>query len=142
VELRQDFLKGWPVLVVDDDLDHVGVVARILQYHGATIFIASNGYEALQILQRVHPRFILSDLEMPELDGWGLIRFLRQDPKRREIPVIAITGHNGRDERERVLQAGFYQYLLKPFTGVSFMRDLMTVLITIPELARDLVDEV
>lgn len=142
VELRQDFLKGWTILVVDDNPDHLRVVERILEYHGANPVIASNGREALHVLQRVRPRFILSDLEMPEMDGWGLIRLLRQDPKRREIPVIAITGHNGRGDRDRVLQAGFRHYLLKPFTGVTFMRDLMTVLITIPELAADLVDEV
>lgn len=133
-EIRRDMLKGWVVLVVDDEPDSLDVAARILKHYGATVLTATNGREGLNVIHTHRPRFIISDLSMPELDGWGLLFELKQDRVTMDIPVIALTAHAMAGDRERAIMAGFHNYLTKPLTPATFMRDLLNLLEDIPQL--------
>ncbi len=137
-EIRRDLLKGWAVLVVDDELDSQEVASRILRHYGAYVHTAFNGKFGLELAARARPRFIISDLSMPVMDGWEMLKELKLNPATREIPVIALTAHAMVGDRERALSAGFHNYLTKPLTVKNFMSDLLQLLVDIPSFATEL----
>lgn len=137
-KIARDILKGWNVLVVDDELDSQEVAKRLLKRYGATVYTADNGLEALDVLKTIHPIFILSDISMPELDGWGLIYELQQDRATAEIPIFALTAHAMRGDRERAMAVGFFNYLTKPLTPATFMENLLNIMRTVPQLEEKL----
>lgn len=136
--IRRDILQNWRVLVVDDEPDSLDVAQRILCHYGAEVFTAVNGIEALAQVRYLHPNFIISDLSMPGLDGWGLLFELKQDRATMDIPVIALTAHAMNGDRNRGIAAGFHNYMTKPLTPSTFMSDLLILLLAIPEFELQL----
>lgn len=135
IEIRRDLLKGWNILVVEDEPDSLEVAERILRFYGATVYTAANGREGLEAARKVHPKFIISDLSMPVMDGWEMLFELKQDRSTTDIPVIALTAHAMKGDRERAIVAGFHNYLTKPLTPATFMRDLLILLDNIPDIS-------
>ena len=133
-----NLLHSWDVVVVEDEPDSLMIAEYILDFHGATVHTAKNGKEGLALIRRVQPKFVISDLSMPEMDGWELISELQLDPGLREIPVIALTAHAMRGDRERAIAAGFYNYLNKPLTADTFIQELVHLLVEIPEFRVEL----
>lgn len=118
-------ISTWRILVVDDEPDSLEVVTRVLSFYGATVYTAANGVEALSIVDKVLPTFILMDLSMPKMDGWETLYHLQKDRRTADIPVIALTAHAMQGDRERVLHAGFHSYLTKPLSPATFAGDLL-----------------
>lgn len=138
MQIPENLLEGWNIVVVDDEEDSLEVAQIILDEYGATVYTATDGQEALETIRRIKPRFVISDLSMPTLDGWGFINTMKADRGLAEIPVIALTAHAMVGDRERAVAAGFHNYLTKPLTVDTFMADLLKLLIDIPELAENL----
>ncbi|MCS6870540.1 MAG: response regulator [Anaerolineae bacterium] len=114
-------ITTWRVLIVDDETTNRDVFAETLLYFGAQVVKASNGVEALAHIRQQAPTIILTDLAMPKMDGWELLRTLRADPQTRHIPILAITAaYTLPGDRERVLEAGFDGYLAKPVEVSAF----------------------
>jgi two-component system cell cycle response regulator DivK len=134
-EVSRDILRGWNIVVVDDDPDSLDVASMILEFYGANVHSASDGKEGLALIRSIRPRFIISDLSMPMMDGWGLIDELKRDPLLAEIPVVALTAHAMMGHREKAIAKGFHNYLTKPLTPETFIHDLLSLLIDIPVLA-------
>lgn len=138
LDIPRDLLAGWDVVVIDDEEDSLMVAEIILTEYGATLHTASNGEQGLAVVRRVRPRFVISDVSMPVMDGWGFIHALRNDPDLRDIPAIALTAHAMLGDRERAIEAGFHNYLSKPLTPDTFIIDLLNLLMDIPSLAESL----
>jgi CheY-like chemotaxis protein len=117
-------IASWTVLIVDDEPDNIGVAQKILSFYGAQVHIASNGLEGLRILEAIRPTFVLMDLAMPNMDGWGMLREMRANPRTTQIPVIAVTALTMQGDRERVMEAGFDEYIAKPFRLDSFINQI------------------
>jgi CheY-like chemotaxis protein len=114
-------IATWHVLIVDDEIANREVFAETLQYFGAHVMSAANGIEALDLIRQQLPTIILTDLAMPKMDGWEMLRILRADPDLRHIPVLVITAaYTLPGDRERVLAAGFDGYLMKPVEIATF----------------------
>ena len=128
-------LKDWLVLVVDDDTMSLMVAMMILKHHGANVHTATNGQEGLEMARQLRPRLIISDLSMPVMDGWAMIDELKREPSTQTIPAIALTAHAMIGDREKAIAAGFHNYLSKPLTPATFMKDLMRLLNDIPGMA-------
>ena len=137
-EIPYDLLAGWDIVVIDDEEDSLMVAQVILTSYGANLSTATNGEEGIQVIREVRPRFVISDLSMPVLDGWGVIQAMKKDPHLADIPVIALTAHAMVGDRERAIAAGFHNYLTKPLTVETFMQDLVNLIVNIPVLAEDL----
>ncbi|MCI0713772.1 MAG: response regulator [Chloroflexi bacterium] len=135
-KIRKNILEGWKVVVVDDEADSLEVATRILRFYGANVSTASNGREGVEIITRTRPRFVITDLSMPELDGWGLLYELRQDTRTIDIPVFALTAHAMIGDRERAMAAGFHNYLTKPLSPATFMEELLAIMETVPALEQ------
>ncbi|MFN8373569.1 MAG: response regulator [Anaerolineae bacterium] len=133
-----DLLSGWDVVVVDDEGDSLEVARYILDFYGANVSVGNNGQEALEIIRSVRPKFVISDLSMPDMDGWELLNRLKDDISTRDIPVIALTAHAMTGDRERAISAGFHNYLTKPLTASTFIEQLLRLLLDIPVLSEQL----
>lgn len=116
--------KDWTVLIVDDEVDNLGVARKVLSFNGANVYEARNGLEGLEVLETVTPTFILLDLSMPEMDGWEMFKIVRSRDELAIVPVIALTAHAMSGDKERVLEAGFDGYIAKPFRIQSFLEDI------------------
>ena len=134
--MSESLLKGWDVLVVDDEADSLELAQELLEMCGATIQTASNGREGLEKATQRRPRFILSDLSMPEMSGWQLLRALKNDPRTKDIPVIALTAHAMQGDRELGFAAGFHNYLTKPLMPETFINNVLTLLMDVPSIAK------
>jgi CheY-like chemotaxis protein len=102
------------VLVVEDNLVNQKVVLAVLGKRGFELDVANDGREALRKLEASDFDVVLMDVQMPVLDGLETTRIIRQDPRWRELPIIAMTAHAMNGDRERCLQAGMSAYISKP----------------------------
>lgn len=101
-------------LIVDDSEDTIAMLNELLKVSGANVRTATNGADALRIAEENEFDVILSDISMPEMDGFEFLQRLRQINGREHVPVIAITGFGRSGDIERVRAAGFYSHLTKP----------------------------
>jgi PAS domain S-box-containing protein len=122
-------LAGFTLLVVDDEPDGAALLARILTDRGAEVVIASNGDEALACAARQRFDAILSDVGMPGIDGYELIRRLRRgDGLNRRIPAIAVTAYARSEDRQHALLAGFQMHISKPVEGAELVAGVASLL--------------
>ena len=104
------------VLVVDDSLTVRRVTQRLLVREGYRVVLAKDGMEALERLAEERPQVVLSDIEMPRMDGFDLARNIRNDERLRELPIIMITSRIAEKHREHAMQLGVNHYLGKPYS--------------------------
>ncbi len=104
------------VLVVDDSLTVRRVTERLLQREGYRVMLAKDGLDALERLAHDKPAIVLSDIEMPRMDGFDLVRNLRADPRLRDLPVIMITSRIAQKHRDYAAELGVEHYLGKPYS--------------------------
>jgi len=103
-------------LVLDDSEDSIMMMTELLKLAGAHVVTATNGVDALQIASEHEFDVILSDISMPEMDGFEFLRRLRKLDGRQDVPVVAITGFGRSDDIERARAAGFYSHITKPLS--------------------------
>ncbi|WOD38970.1 response regulator [Nodosilinea sp. E11] len=103
------------VLVVDDDDDSLTLMAYILEQLSCQAYFVADGLAALVAAKQYRPQLILSDIHLPEIDGYSLLQQLRADGDTQNIPVIAVTALASHTDRQKILTAGFDDYLSKPF---------------------------
>jgi chemosensory pili system protein ChpA (sensor histidine kinase/response regulator) len=116
-ELRASAPNAVPlVLVVDDSITVRRVTQRLLQREGYRVTLAADGLQALERLQQERPAVVLSDIEMPRMDGFDLVRNLRNDPRLADLPVIMITSRIAEKHREHARELGVDHYLGKPYS--------------------------
>jgi PAS domain S-box-containing protein len=109
-------LAGIHILVVDDETDGRELLRRVLEDHRATVTALSSAEEALGELKRARPNLIISDIGMPLIDGYQLMRTLRAgEAKGERIPALALTAFARSEDRKRALLAGYQAHLAKPF---------------------------
>ena len=103
------------ILAVDDDEDNLLLLAYTLEPIGCTLMTAINGMMALSLARTYLPDLILLDILMPHMDGTEVVSHLRKDSKTQTIPVIAVTAMAVPHQRERLLLAGFNDFISKPY---------------------------
>ena len=109
-------LTGVHILVVDDEADARQLIQRILEDRGAAVATAGSGEEALRLLQTSQPDLLISDIGMPGVDGYQLIRQIRANEKKgHRIPAVALTAFARTEDRKNALLAGFQSHVAKPF---------------------------
>lgn len=128
---RQPWLNGLRVLVVDDEPDSRELVAAVLTGRGAEVVSFGSAIQALEEMERQPFDVLVSDIGMPEMDGYALISKVRQLPAERggRIPAAALTAYAGVEDRRRVLEAGYQMHIPKPVEPV----ELTTVVASLAE---------
>jgi len=110
------------VLVVEDYQDAREMYAAYLQFSGFDVAEATNGIEAIEKAQSLMPDIVLMDLALPRMDGWEATRRLKNDDRTKNIPVVALTGHDDRETADRCRAAGCAEVLLKRDGPVKAVR--------------------
>ena len=102
------------ILVADDNLTSRELMREVLEPSGHRVVEATNGREALDLIHREPPDGVFLDLQMPVLDGFGVVRQLRSDERLRRLPAVAVTAGAMLGDRELAIAAGFDSYITKP----------------------------
>ncbi|MGB3067606.1 MAG: Hpt domain-containing protein [Ottowia sp.] len=110
------------VLVVDDSITVRRVTQRLLQREGYRVALAADGMQGLERLQTERPAVVLSDIEMPRMDGFDFVRNIRGDRNLRGLPVIMITSRIAEKHREHARELGVNHYLGKPYSEEELLR--------------------
>jgi len=110
------------VLIIEDNEANLELAEYLLKASGYATLTARDGEEGIRGARKEHPDLIICDLQMPIMDGYGVVRELKKDPLLRPIPVIAVTALSMPGDRNNVLAAGFDGYLSKPIEPETFVR--------------------
>jgi len=102
------------VLIVDDFEDNRQMYVEFLTYSGYQVLEATDGAEAVAKAQELAPDLVVMDLSLPVMDGWEATRRLKNDPKTRHIPILALTGHSFDGHSRGARDAGCDGFLAKP----------------------------
>jgi CheY-like chemotaxis protein len=104
------------VLIADDNPAGLELVRESLRNYTSSIIEASNGREALEKIRSSRPDLVLLDIQMPEMDGYQVVREVRRDPSLHGLRVVALTAFAMQGDRDKAIEAGFDDYITKPVT--------------------------
>lgn len=116
------------ILLVEDNAANLELARYLLEMGGHTILSAEDGEGGLWVAQRECPDLIVTDLEMPVMDGYELLRHVRRDLTLHKTPVVALTAFSMAGDRQKVMLAGFDGYLSKPIAPETFVADIESYL--------------
>jgi CheY-like chemotaxis protein len=116
------------ILIAEDNPVNRELLRELLEVRGHTVAEACDGEEALRIIEQTQPDLVLLDIGMPLLDGFGVIRKIRENPRFASMPVVAVTAYAMRGDREKILSSNFDGYLSKPVDARSLDQELDRVL--------------
>ena len=114
------------ILVVDDSPTVVKFLSFSLKEKGYDVLTARDGMDALEKMSNLEKNvdLIITDLNMPNLDGYGLIEAVRESPDHQETPIIILSSEQGDEDRERGMTVGASSYLVKPFKSVLLLTEV------------------
>ena len=103
------------LLLIDDDPNLILLVKDYLEFRGYQVMTAENGREALDLLEQDIPDMIICDVMMPEMDGYALVKHIREEPRTNRIPVLFLSAKGQSQDRVKGLNEGADVYMVKPF---------------------------
>ena len=103
-----------PILIIDDNALNLELITYLLTMHQYDVHTAASSNEAIKTLKTFQPLIILTDLQLPDIDGIELIQKLKADEKYKHIPIIAITARAMKGDKEKALAVGCDEYITKP----------------------------
>jgi two-component system, cell cycle response regulator DivK len=109
------------VMIVEDNELNMKLFNDLLQAHGITTIQTRNGLDAINLAREHMPDLILMDIQLPEVSGLEVTKWLKDDDKVKHIPVIAITAFAMKGDEERILEGGCEAYLSKPISVQKFL---------------------
>jgi CheY-like chemotaxis protein len=108
------------ILVVEDNERNLKLLRDVLEYAGYDVRVARTGEDGVTLAVKEPPDLVLMDLQLPGIDGMEALRQLRASPRTADVPVVAVTAQAMKEDRERVLGAGFDGYVEKPISVRAF----------------------
>jgi len=112
------------ILVADDNTASRELVREVLEMSGYDVVEAADGLEAVAKARETTPDLLLVDIQMPHLDGYGVLRELRADPRLAALHVVALTAFAMQGDRERAMDAGFDGYISKPVNLAALREEI------------------
>jgi two-component system cell cycle response regulator DivK len=109
------------VLIVEDNELNMKLFRDLLEGHGYRTASTSNGFEALDLVRKLRPDLILMDIQLPQVSGLEVTRWIKDDPELRAIPVVAVTAFAMKGDEERIREGGCEAYLSKPISVGKFI---------------------
>jgi two-component system cell cycle response regulator DivK len=115
---------GKRVLVVEDDAQNSYLIGFILEKGGYTVVAASDGEQALEILETEQPDLILMDMLLPKMNGYEATKRIKAREGSKDIPVVALTAYSMKGDREKILESGCDGYISKPIDPETFVAEM------------------
>lgn len=122
-------MGGELIMVVDDNPVNLKLVRVLLAKKGYEVYTAMDADEAMAVLESVHPRLILMDIQLPGMDGLTLTRHLKADPATRDIVIVALTAYAMKGDEQKAREAGCDGYISKPIETAIFVDTLKQYLL-------------
>ncbi|MGL4975455.1 MAG: response regulator [Bosea sp. (in: a-proteobacteria)] len=116
------------VLIVEDNDLNMKLFNDLLEAHGYATLKTADGIEALELARAHHPNLILMDIQLPEVSGLEVTKWIKEDDKLRDIPVIAVTAFAMKGDEERIRAGGCEAYLSKPISVSKFLETVRAFL--------------
>ncbi|HLY18666.1 MAG TPA: response regulator [Bryobacteraceae bacterium] len=113
------------ILVADDNPASRELIREVLEMSGYDVIDAADGQEAVGRAREFKPDLLLVDIQMPRLDGYGVLRELRADPALNGLHIVALTAFAMQGDRERAMDAGFDGYITKPVEIAALRREIL-----------------
>ncbi|HLW27385.1 MAG TPA: response regulator [Kiloniellales bacterium] len=117
------------VLVVEDNELNMKLFHDLLQAHGYSVLQTRDGMDALRLARQHRPDLILMDIQLPEVSGLEVTKWLKEDDDLRAIPVVAVTAFAMKGDEEKIREGGCEAYIAKPISVTSFMKTIREFLI-------------
>jgi CheY-like chemotaxis protein len=121
-------LKDVRILLVDDDPDNLDLLRFLLQMDGAAVTAMTSPLDALKLVSTQSLDLIISDIGMPEINGYEFIRRIRALPQGQQIPALALTAFARQEDQEEAIAAGFQAYIAKPVDPLQLLAALPKLL--------------
>jgi two-component system cell cycle response regulator DivK len=121
------------ILIAEDYSANRELIREMLEAGGYRVIQASDGQEAFEKIRNARPDLVLADIQMPVLDGYGLVHKIRDDSSLCNLQVVALTAYAMDGDREKVLAAGFDGYITKPLDMKTLYREVSKYLAVSPE---------
>jgi two-component system cell cycle response regulator DivK len=102
------------ILYIEDNTDNMTLVKRVLEVEGYEVIGAANGTEGLAKARQIEPDLVITDINLPDIDGYAITESLKKDTKTAHIPIIAMTANVMKKDREQIHQVGCDGYIAKP----------------------------
>lgn len=112
------------ILIVEDNDLNLKLFHDLLEAHGYATFQTSDGREVLALARRCRPDLILMDIQLPEVSGLEVTRWLKEDPELNRIPIIAVTAFAMKGDEEKIREGGCEAYIAKPISVASFLKTI------------------
>jgi two-component system cell cycle response regulator DivK len=109
------------VLIVEDNELNMKLFRDLLEAHGYETSGTSSGHEALNLVRKMRPDLVLMDIQLPQVSGLEVTRWIKDDPELRSIPVVAVTAFAMKGDEERIREGGCEAYLSKPISVGKFI---------------------
>lgn len=122
---------AYNILIVDDSTPMRAVIKKIVKASGVNVgqfFEAANGIEALEILNQEWLDLVLTDYNMPDMNGLELVEEMKKDEELKSVPVVMITTEGSRERVEEFMEKGVLDYIKKPFTPEQIKQKLMQII--------------
>ena len=125
---REDSKMKKTVLIVEDNELNMKLFNDLLEAHGYATLKTASGIDAIELARAHKPDLILMDIQLPEVSGLEVTKWLKDDSELRSIPVVAITAFAMKGDEERIRQGGCEAYLSKPISVTKFLETVRTYL--------------
>ena len=112
---------GKTVLIVEDNELNMKLFRDLLEAHGYRTSGTSNGFEALELVRKLRPDLILMDIQLPEISGLEVTKWIKEDDELKSIPIIAVTAFAMKGDEERIREGGCEAYISKPISVSHFL---------------------
>jgi CheY-like chemotaxis protein len=116
------------ILLVEDNTESRYLFSFILKRAGCEVVQATNGKEALKLVEGLNPDLIIMDIQMPEMDGYETVTIMRTRPELGKVPIVGLSAFAMASDREKAFQIGFTGYIEKPIELDTFVREISTYL--------------
>ncbi|MCX7856997.1 MAG: response regulator [Deltaproteobacteria bacterium] len=116
------------LLLIEDNEYNLYMMSFLLEKNGFDVKVAKNGKDGIMLALSEKPEVILLDIQLPEMDGYQVLKELKNHDELKNIPVIAVTSYAMPGDREKILQAGANGYIEKPINPDTFISDILKCL--------------
>ena len=112
------------ILIVEDNELNMKLFNDLLEAHGYATLKTRDGIDALKVAREHHPDLIIMDIQLPEVSGLDVTKWLKEDEKLRDIPVIAVTAFAMKGDEEKIREGGCQDYIAKPISVTKFLETI------------------
>jgi len=128
------------ILVIEDNSDNLTVMEYLLSKNGYSVFTAVDGEKGVALAKKEMPDLIICDIQMPILNGFEVVKIVKNDTKLQRIPIVAVTAYAMVGDREKILSAGFNHYMGKPINPEEFLVEIESILPAELRLTKQKID--